>query len=157
MRQLRATPCGRSVIDRCGLSGAANQKSCTRIIRRRRSLNRRIRTKFTMTEDDPTATKTPGQGIVMATTTAGKSIVLGDPTPWFGAPLIGDGAFNLQVAAGRWIVLSFLGAPTNPKVQQEVTELLRDAQLFHEDRIVFYGVFTAAPSDAAYYTALSSS
>jgi len=25
----------------------------------------------------------------MATTTAGKSIVLGDPTPWFGAPLIG--------------------------------------------------------------------
>ena len=30
-------------------------------------------------------------------------IVLGDPVPWFAAPLIGDGAFNLSVAAGRWI------------------------------------------------------
>jgi hypothetical protein len=28
-------------------------------------------------------------------------IVLGDPVPWFGARLVGDGAFNLQVAAGR--------------------------------------------------------
>ena len=73
-------------------------------------------------------------------------IVLGDPVPWFGAPLIGDGAFNLQVAAGRWIVLSFLGSPNNPKAQLELTELLRDAQLFHEDRIVFYGVFTAPPA-----------
>ena len=34
-------------------------------------------------------------------------IVLGDPVPWFSAPLIADGAFNLSVAAGRWIVLSF--------------------------------------------------
>jgi predicted 2-oxoglutarate/Fe(II)-dependent dioxygenase YbiX/peroxiredoxin len=84
-------------------------------------------------------------------------IVLGDPVPWFGAPLIGDGAFNLQVAAGRWIVLSFLGSPANPKAQQEVTELLREAHLFDEDRIVFYGVFTAPPSDPAYYAALSTS
>jgi len=84
-------------------------------------------------------------------------IVLGDPVPWFGAPLIGDGAFNLQVAAGRWIVLSFLGSPNNPKAQLELTELLRDAQLFHEDRIVFYGVFTAPPSDPTRYTALSTS
>src|SRR5262249_25547153 len=33
---------------------------------------------------------------------------LGDPVPWFGAPTLGDGSFNLQVAAGRWIVLPFL-------------------------------------------------
>jgi predicted 2-oxoglutarate/Fe(II)-dependent dioxygenase YbiX/peroxiredoxin len=97
------------------------------------------------------------KGSAMATGGTDTGIVLGDPVPWFGAPLIGDGAFNLQVAAGRWIVLSFLGSPRNPKAQQEVTELLRDAQLFHEDRIVFYGVFTAPPSNPAYYTALSSS
>src|SRR5271154_6485832 len=87
---------------------------------------------------------------VMTTGGTDTGIVLGDPVPWFGAPLVGDGAFNLQVAAGRWIVLSFLGSPTNPKARQEVTELLRDAQLLHEDRIVFYGLFTAPPSDPAY-------
>ena len=93
--------------------------------------------------------------MAMGGTDAG--IVLGDPVPWFGAPLIGDGAFNLQVAAGRWIMLSFLGSPTNPKAQQEVAELLRNADLFHEDRIVFYGVFTAPPSNPTHYTALGNS
>ena len=47
-------------------------------------------------------------------------IVLGDPVPWFAAPLIGDGAFNLSVAAGRWIVLSFLGSPANPQAEHEL-------------------------------------
>jgi hypothetical protein len=57
-------------------------------------------------------------------------VVLGDPVPWFDAPLIADGSFSLQVAAGRWIVLSFLGSPANPRAQTELTELLRDAQQF---------------------------
>ncbi len=65
----------------------------------------------------------------MTTNAAGKSIVLGDPAPWFGAPLIGDGTFNLQVAAGRWIVLSFLGSPADPRADQELSNLLRDTQL----------------------------
>jgi peroxiredoxin len=84
-------------------------------------------------------------------------IALGDPVPWFGAPLVEDGSFNLQVAAGRWIVLSFLGSPANPKVEEELAELLRDAQLFDESRLVFYGVLTAPPSDPAYYIRLCSS
>ena len=50
--------------------------------------------------------------------TGNNGVILGDPAPWFGAPLIGDGAFNLQVAAGRWIVLSFLGSPANPRAQR---------------------------------------
>jgi len=82
-------------------------------------------------------------------------IILGDPVPWFGAPLIGGGAFNLQVAAGRWIVLSFLGSPANPKLREELAELIRDAHLFDENRIVFYGVLTAPPSDSAHYVALN--
>jgi len=89
--------------------------------------------------------------------TGNGGIVLGDPVPWFGAPLIGTGAFNLQVAAGRWIVLSFLGSPHHPKAQQELLELLRDAQLFDPDRIVFYGVFTAPPGDPAPFIARSTS
>ncbi len=91
----------------------------------------------------------------MTTNAAGKSILLGDPAPWFGAPLIGDGAFNLQVAAGRWIVLSFLGSPTDPRADQELSELLRDAQLFDEDKIIFCGILTAPPQDATPYVAMS--
>ena len=72
------------------------------------------------------------------------AIVLGDPVPWFAAPLIGDGAFNLSVAAGRWIVLSFLGSPANPRAEQELTGIFQSSQLFDEDRIVFYGVFFQA-------------
>jgi hypothetical protein len=82
-------------------------------------------------------------------------VALGDPVPWFGAPLIGTGAFNLQVAAGRWIVLSFLGSPADPHAKAELAELLRNAPLFHEDRIVFYGVLNARPSDIALYVALT--
>jgi predicted 2-oxoglutarate/Fe(II)-dependent dioxygenase YbiX/peroxiredoxin len=87
----------------------------------------------------------------------GNKIVLGDPVPWFGAPLVGEGSFNLQVAAGRWIVLSFLGSPANPRVQQELSLLLRDKQLFDADRLVFYGVLTAPPDDPAEYRNLSTS
>jgi predicted 2-oxoglutarate/Fe(II)-dependent dioxygenase YbiX len=81
-------------------------------------------------------------------------VILGDPVPWFAAPLIGEGAFNLQVAAGRWIVLSFLGSPADPRVQEELSTLLRQADVFDEDRLVFYGVLTAPPVDPAPYVKL---
>lgn len=80
-----------------------------------------------------------------------RRIVLGDPVPWFAAPLIGDGAFNLSVAAGRWIVLAFLGSPAQAQAERELTELLRAAHLFNEDRIVFYGILAAPPHDPAPY------
>jgi predicted 2-oxoglutarate/Fe(II)-dependent dioxygenase YbiX/peroxiredoxin len=83
-------------------------------------------------------------------------IVLGDPVPWFDAPLIGEGCFNLSVAAGRWIVLSFLGSPADPRVERELAELLREQHLFAEDRIVFYGILTAPPDDAAQFLKYSS-
>jgi predicted 2-oxoglutarate/Fe(II)-dependent dioxygenase YbiX/peroxiredoxin len=82
-------------------------------------------------------------------------IALGDPVPWFDAPLITNGSFHLQVAAGRWIVLSFLGSPENPRAQAELAELLADTRLFDEDRIVFYGVLTAPPGDPTPYVSLS--
>jgi peroxiredoxin len=89
------------------------------------------------------------------TPTTDKSIVLGDPVPWFGAPLVGDGAFNLQVAAGRWIVLSFLGSPGNPQAERELTQLLADTQTFAEDKVIFCGIFTAPPADPVPYVAMS--
>ena len=81
-------------------------------------------------------------------------IILGDPVPWFSAPLIADGAFNLQVAAGRWIVLAFLGSPAEPRAPAELGELMREAHLFDPERIVFYGVLTAPPAHPEPYTQL---
>jgi len=107
-----------------------------------------------MTEDHSAASQSSQKGFIMGKIEIADPIVLGDPVPWFGAPLIGDGAFNLQVAAGRWIVLSFLGSPANPKVKQELAGLLRDTDLFDEDRIVFYGVLTAPPDDPAHFIKL---
>ncbi len=96
----------------------------------------------------------PTKGADMSIDESGRqAIVLGDPVPWFGAPLIGDGAFNLQVAAGRWIVLSFLGAPGDPRSAQEADALLREAHRFHEDRLVFCGILAAPPADPAAYLA----
>jgi predicted 2-oxoglutarate/Fe(II)-dependent dioxygenase YbiX/peroxiredoxin len=85
------------------------------------------------------------------------AIVLGDPVPWFAAPLIGEGAFNLSVAAGRWIVLAFLGSPANPRLEQELAALFRCSRLFDEDRIVFYGILTAPPDDPAPYLSRTTS
>jgi predicted 2-oxoglutarate/Fe(II)-dependent dioxygenase YbiX/peroxiredoxin len=85
------------------------------------------------------------------------AIVLGDPVPWFAAPLIGEGAFNLSVAAGRWIVLAFLGSPANPRLEQELAALFRCYRLFDEDRIVFYGILTAPPDDPAPYLSRTTS
>ena len=62
---------------------------------------------------------------------------------------------RLQVAAGRWIVLSFLGSPANPQVAEELSSLLCQADLLDEDRLVFYGVLTAPPGDPALYLNLS--
>ena len=67
------------------------------------------------------------------------------------APLIGDGSFNLSVAAGHWIVLSFLGAPADPRVERELAEIFQSSHLFDEDRIVFYGIFSAPPDDPTPY------
>ena len=83
------------------------------------------------------------------------AIVLGDPVPWFGAPLLGGGSFHLQVAAGRFIVLSFLGSRAQKRAEDELAELLREAQLFDDDRLVFYGVLAAPPADAKPYLSRS--
>jgi hypothetical protein len=51
--------------------------------------------------------------------TAEHRIVLGDPVPWFSAPEIGGGSFDLHVSAGRCVVLSFLGSPADPRANVE--------------------------------------
>jgi predicted 2-oxoglutarate/Fe(II)-dependent dioxygenase YbiX/peroxiredoxin len=84
----------------------------------------------------------------MTGNTAAK-LILGDPVPWFSARTLAGAPFDLHVAAGRWIVLSFLGSPADPRVHQELAELLNEAHRFEEDQLVFQGVLSAAPGDAA--------
>lgn len=79
---------------------------------------------------------------------------LGDPVPRFSAKLLSGGGVDLHVFAGRWVVLSFLGTPDNPRVDDEIAALMRQADLFAEDHLVVWGVFTAPPRDPAKYTAL---
>jgi len=86
-----------------------------------------------------------------------RKTVLGDPVPWFTAPVMSGGSFSLSVAAGRWIVLSFLGSPADPRAERELAEMLEVSRLFHEDRLVFYGVLTALPQNPAPYLKLSTS
>ncbi len=73
-------------------------------------------------------------------------IALGDPVPWFSLPTVAGGRVDLHVDAGRWIALSFLGNLSEPRVAQELAELLKHAALFREDHLVFYAVLTAPPS-----------
>lgn len=87
--------------------------------------------------------------------TAENRITLGDPVPWFSAPMVTGGSFNLQVAAGRWIVLCFLGSVDDPRAKQELTGLLHDTRLFDEDQMIAHGVLTAPPEDAAPLRAIS--
>ncbi len=84
-----------------------------------------------------------------------RKIVLGDPVPWFTAPVMSGGSFSLSVAAGRWIVLSFLGSPADPRAERELAEMLEVFNLFHEDQLVFYGVLNAPPADPTPYLNLS--
>ena len=75
-------------------------------------------------------------------------LTLGDPVPWFSASTLTGAPFDLHVAAGRWIVLCFLGTPAQARAHHELSELLTEAHRFDEDRLVFYGVFTEPPADA---------
>jgi len=83
-------------------------------------------------------------------------MVLGDPVPWFTAPVITGGSFDLHVSAGRWVVLSFLGAPGNPQGLAEINALMRESAHFSEDQVIIGCVFTGQPDDLAAFAAVSS-
>jgi predicted 2-oxoglutarate/Fe(II)-dependent dioxygenase YbiX/peroxiredoxin len=76
-------------------------------------------------------------------------IALGDPVPWFSAPVVTGGSFDLHVSAGRWVVLSFLGSPANPRAMAEIAELARASSSLDEDQVIVGCVFTGQPDDAA--------
>ncbi|MGB7100796.1 MAG: 2OG-Fe(II) oxygenase [Xanthobacteraceae bacterium] len=109
-----------------------------------------------MTANDAARGGIAREGANMEKIEAGpRKIVLGDPVPWFTAPVISGGSFSLSVAAGRWIVLSFLGSPADQRAERELAKMLEVFNLFHEDRLVFCGVLAAPPADPTPYLKLS--
>jgi predicted 2-oxoglutarate/Fe(II)-dependent dioxygenase YbiX/peroxiredoxin len=83
-------------------------------------------------------------------------VVLGDPVPLFSAPLVTGGSFDLHVSAGRWVVLSFLGSPSNPRAMVEIDELVRASSSLGEDHVAIGCVLTGQPDDIAGLTTLTS-
>jgi predicted 2-oxoglutarate/Fe(II)-dependent dioxygenase YbiX len=88
--------------------------------------------------------------------TGAHRVVLGDPVPWFSAPIVTGGSFDLHVSAGRWVVLSFLGSPSNPRAMAEIAELARASSSLGEDHVIVGCVFTGPPDDIASLAAISS-
>jgi peroxiredoxin len=86
----------------------------------------------------------------------GSGITLGDPIPTFSASTIDGGAFDLHVSAGRWVVLSFLGSPKDPRAGQELNALLGNAALLNEDHLVIACVLTEPPDAIGPLTEISS-
>ena len=90
----------------------------------------------------------PG-GVMTDHETGNNRIALGDPVPWFCAPVVTGGSFDLHVSAGRWVVLSFLGSPANPRAMAEIAELAGASSSLDEDQVIVGCVFTGQPDDAA--------
>jgi peroxiredoxin len=87
-------------------------------------------------------------GVVQNQTGFHNQIALGDPVPWFSAATITGSRFHLQVAAGRWIVLCFLGPADGAQARQKLAGLLADADLFDEDRLTAHVVLTTPPAES---------
>jgi predicted 2-oxoglutarate/Fe(II)-dependent dioxygenase YbiX len=85
----------------------------------------------------------------------GGNLILGDPVSRFATHTIMGVPFDLSVAAGRWIVLCFLGSPSDPRGMHELGELLQERHLFDEDRLTVHGIFTEPPADPMPLAAMS--
>lgn len=70
----------------------------------------------------------------------------GDPVPWFNADTHSTEQFQFNAAAGRYVVLSFLGSTSRGASLQVVRDVERFRNEFSDDRVCFFGVMID-PSD----------
>jgi predicted 2-oxoglutarate/Fe(II)-dependent dioxygenase YbiX/peroxiredoxin len=66
----------------------------------------------------------------------------GDPIPWFSARTHSTDDFQFSAAAGRYVVLSFLGSTARRDAQQIITDITAGRREFDDDRLCFFGVIT---------------
>lgn len=77
-----------------------------------------------------------------------KMLVEGQPAPWFHAPALGGNPrYGFSTAAGRWIVLLFLGSGAHPAARRALDLVASSRAAFDDRQACFFGV-TADPDDA---------
>jgi predicted 2-oxoglutarate/Fe(II)-dependent dioxygenase YbiX/peroxiredoxin len=64
----------------------------------------------------------------------------GDPVPWFSADTHTTPQFQFNAAAGRYVVLSFLGSTSRGSSQQIVRDVEQHRNEFSDERVCFFGV-----------------
>ena len=73
---------------------------------------------------------------------------VGEPAPFFSAPTGTVERYHLDVSAGRWIVLMFLGSLGYQPSVDGLTAAIRDRDLFNDVDAAFFGV-SIDPADTA--------
>jgi predicted 2-oxoglutarate/Fe(II)-dependent dioxygenase YbiX len=74
---------------------------------------------------------------------------VGSPAPWFKAVVLdGNANYAFDVAAGRPIMMLFMGSASNPPVRAALDRIMQDHTLFDDEHCCFFGV-TYNPEDAA--------
>lgn len=69
----------------------------------------------------------------------------GDPVPWFRAPSNVNPGFVFDTAAGRYLVLSFLGPVDAPAAAAQHAAFVERGAVFHDADRYFFGVVLGAP------------
>jgi predicted 2-oxoglutarate/Fe(II)-dependent dioxygenase YbiX/peroxiredoxin len=76
-------------------------------------------------------------------------LAIGDPAPWFSAPMLGRAKdADFDKAGGRHVLLLFFGSAANPACQAALRLVETNAALLNGERAVFLGV-TIDPRDLA--------
>lgn len=73
-------------------------------------------------------------------------ILPGDPAPWFHAAVAGNPRYAFDTAAGRYVVLCFLGSAADAAGAAAVAAIAAHRALFDDERACLFGV-TVDPTD----------
>ncbi len=73
---------------------------------------------------------------------------VGDPAPWFFARSTNNARYVFHTAAGRYVLLGFLGSGRRPEVQAALRLLAARRDLFDDRQISFFGVSVDASDEA---------
>ena len=87
----------------------------------------------------------------MATDTEGptyKRLEVGDPAPWFIQRTAQNPRFVMDVVAGRYIVLGFLGSAGGPAGRAAIDAVIANRHLFDDAKAAFFGI-SIDPADEA--------
>jgi predicted 2-oxoglutarate/Fe(II)-dependent dioxygenase YbiX/peroxiredoxin len=73
-------------------------------------------------------------------------LTVGEPAPWFVAPVTSRSRFCFETTAGRYVVLCFLESAARPASQRILEDIQRYRDRFNDAEVCFFGV-TVDPDD----------